>query len=118
MGRALLQGGYHANATVLASGRLRLDARIAGIRLAARTRLLFATGAGHDRAACRERRLGNLAHRALALTQADQLLAAERFEFEQRFSDGDEFVVMLGENPLGIVIARIDETANLRIDLA
>ena len=53
-----------------------------------------------------------------AFAQADQFLAGQGFELEQRFGDRNEFVIMLGEDLLGILISLIDEAANLRIDLA
>src|SRR5690348_14177676 len=81
--------------------RLRLQA---GIRIGTRPRLARGTGRRHGGGARRGRLQHRLAVRFLALEEIDDLVAAQRLEFEQALGQRLEVAALLGENPRRLVI--------------
>src|SRR5580704_6279771 len=95
--------------------RLRLRLRLqAGIRIGARPRL---AGRRHRRGARGRGLQHRLAVRLLALQQVLNLVAGQRLEFKQALGQRFQVGALLGEDPRRFVVALLDKTPDLAVDL-
>src|SRR6185437_2522065 len=108
---AALPPRFSTSYIVRSSLRLRLQP---GIRVGTRTRLA-------GRRYCRGARRGWLQHRLavglLALQQVDDLVAGQGLEFEQTLRQGFEIGPLFGQYLGRLVVAFLDQTLDLAVDL-